>query len=557
MRPCTSSPSPTTSPRWICRNGTPASEQAVVGAELALLDDQGHEIASGTTDEGDHRIERLAAGSYRLVEVLAPRTYDLANTLSITVEETAEPQRFVLYDEPIEVSGEVDKRQEIAEPTRPTRQPDALEADGGSNRAAARMGDDGSFDYFIDMRSTSRSGSTSSRLTDMFDESALASTICTGITTPVATGDFDGKVNVWYATTAGQDSAEEEGSQADEPAANATLQDGHENPWLTHPDTQERLGDDGRVLSYDGWRLWQRDVDLSKATELSVSELTLAEGERIAGIRLEFGRVDDAFTTRSDGWDRDDLKAEHDDVEPAQMQAGQTQEDASGSPLVVHMRATEAYAPSITLVNEAQLDLYRNGGSLVETEKLEDHDRDRVLQRPVAASPTIDTVLTNQADGMHTALPGELDLIDHVELDGLEPGVELTVIGLLRDAETGAPLTDEEGKVVTTSTTISPSAEQEVVDLHYAMDASSFTNTSIVACVQIALASEEDAEQMEQIVAVHEDLDDTDQTVTVQDAAHRLAQTGSLPTAVAFTGLAAVAAGAGIALRRRVRRASR
>ena len=51
-----------------------------------------------------------------------------------------------MYDEPISVSGEIDKRQEIADPTAPG----AVENGDGANKADVSVSEDGRFDYSLD-----------------------------------------------------------------------------------------------------------------------------------------------------------------------------------------------------------------------------------------------------------------------------------------------------------------------------------------------------------------------------------------------------------------------
>ena len=77
------------------------------------------------------------------------------------------------------------------------------------------------------------------------------------MTTPQSEGDRDGKVNVWYQTNL----SSREPTETDEGAApfpNATLDDGHENPWLDDESVIQTLGEDRRIVSYDGWRLWAK-----------------------------------------------------------------------------------------------------------------------------------------------------------------------------------------------------------------------------------------------------------------------------------------------------------
>ena len=116
---------------------------------------------------------------------------------------------------------------------------------------------------------------------------------------------------------------------------------------------------------------------------LFAKDLGLGEGEYITGIRLEYGRVEQSFTSRRDSWKRDDLKDPHDDldrIERAQSSKseGDNPAEQSLSPAVIHMRATGEYLAGTDLSNSAHVDLYRNGGGT----GLEDHDEDYVTQTP-------------------------------------------------------------------------------------------------------------------------------------------------------------------------------
>lgn len=353
------------------------NEEELPGARLTLLDESGAVVEQWVSDDEPHLIEGLPTGVYTLVEEMTPHTYDEATAVEFVVEATGEVQSVVMYDRPIEVSGGVDKRQEIASPTHPDTEADAPISEGGTNRAEASVSEDGSYDYSVDARSTSSTWVDEFTVTDDLSAARSGLAELTGIVTPVAGQDFDGLLNVWYQTDLTR------ADHVDESGVNATLSDGHENPWLSSEETAEALGNDGRALSYEGWRLWAANVSATEATELSVSDLGLAEDEKVVALRLEYGRVEAGFTTRSDGWDRDDLKDPHDDVaDVAAAHAGDELADGTcRSPLIVRMRVTDAYQEGTELDNQARVDLFRNGGG---TEKLEDHDEDRVTQTPVS-----------------------------------------------------------------------------------------------------------------------------------------------------------------------------
>ena len=368
------------------------NEAEVPGAKLTITDSDGNVVDSWTSTTEDHVINAMAPGRYTLTEEMTPNTYDKANSVEFEVRETGEVQTVTMYDEPISIEGQIDKRQEIADPTH-----ERTQANGdGQNRAEVSESEDGSYDYTLDFRSTSSTWTDEFTVTDTLDCANAGLARLTGITTPVAWQDHDGKLNVWYKTNQTDDGYQ------DESGANATLCDGHENPWLTDASTSEALGDDARALDYSGWRLWQADVDATKATELSVADLGLADGEYVTGIRLEYGRVEEGFTTRADGWDREDIKDPHDDVDDADASAAEngsaevpgdgSQADLALSPAVVHMRVTDDYVDGTVLENSARVDLFRNGGG----DGLESHDEDRVRQE--ALSETRDMPQTGVDD---------------------------------------------------------------------------------------------------------------------------------------------------------------
>lgn len=357
------------------------SEEELVGAELRVLDAKGSVVDAWTSTSEPHRIDALAPGDYVLEESMAPRTYDLATRVPFTVTETGEVQPVTMYDEPVKIEGEVDKRQEIAEPTAS----DTM-ADEGANRAPVSPSSDGSFDYSVDFRSTSSTWVDEFTVEDHIDAAEQGLAYLSGIRTPQVWQDFDGRFNVWYKTN------QMTGSDPDESTPNATLNDGHENPWLNHDSVTNLIGADGRALDYQGWRLWQAGVNALESRDLAVSDLGLAENEHIVAIRLEYGRVERGFTSRADGWQRDDLKEPHDDLADVTMthegdnfDIGEL-EQGTHAPLVLHMKATGTYTEGSALVNDASVHLYRNGGG----EDLEDHDDDHVVQSPITKTRPLD-----------------------------------------------------------------------------------------------------------------------------------------------------------------------
>lgn len=489
-------------------------ESEVIGAHLAVLDEDGDVVEEWTSEQTDHRIEALAPGTYTLVELRTPHDYDEATAVTFTVEATGNVQRVVMYDEPIEISAQIDKRQQIADPTWPYTDADKTVDEGGTNNAPVTASEDGSYSYTVDFRSTSTTWVDEFTVTDELHaaEDGLAELV--SLTTPTAGEDYDGKLNVWYRTNKTPEDF------IDPTTANATLDDGHANPWLTDEATAAKLGDDGRAVSYAGWELWEQDVDATTPTELDTGALRLDEDEHIIAVRLEYGRVEKGFTTRKDEWDRPLLKDAYDDV--AEIATSET-----GSPLILHMRVTNAYRADTELENEAAVEAYRNGGNIAEHEHLEDRDDDRVVQKPRERTPEIDTCLVEKESGGHQAVTGHIELIDTVTMRGLEAGVEHTLTGTLHDRETGEALLDTDGNALSVNTTFIPSKSEATMEVGFSVDATELAGKHIVAFEELSIEHESPEEGNEtRIIAQHADLDDADQTVSVQIDASELPRTG-------------------------------
>lgn len=340
-----------------------SGEQEVEGARLTLYGPDKTEIDSWTSSDKPHRVEHLAPGTYSLREMMSPRTYDLAEEITFEIKDTGEVQSVAMKDTPIEIKGQVDKRQELVQPIGK-----GLLANGdGKNRAATQTNTDGLFSYTIDARNDSATWVDEFTITDDLECAEDDTARLVSVETPVAIGDLNGLCNVWYRTSpAGTSDSGKE--------ANATLDNGHRNPWLETEEVTKLLGDDVRLVDYDGWHLWKADIPTDRSVTLDTKEIDLTDDVVITGIRFEYGAVAADFTTRSEAgsWTRDDLKDEHDDLDDAKASLNS---DARGA--VVHMQATSSYTPQTALVNSARVDLCRNGGG----DKLEAHDEDRVIQR--------------------------------------------------------------------------------------------------------------------------------------------------------------------------------
>lgn len=374
-------------------------ESEVEGAKLTVTDSEGKTVDSWTSTAEDHEIDALAPGKYTLTEERTPTTYDQAESIEFEVKKTGEVQTVTMYDSPISISGEIDKRQEIADPVAK----DTVANGDGQNTAETKASNDGSYAYTIDFRSTSNTWTDEFTVEDDLTAATDGRAQLTSITTPQALEDHDGKMNVWYRT----DKTPED--HVDESGANATLTDGHKNPWLSDEATAPTLGEDGRAVDFTGWKLWRADVPTAEATELSVADLDLPDDEHVTAIRFEYGRVEAGFTTRDGGWDRDGIKDAHDDIASAEDTARENGSRPVGSgdetktnlaPAIVHMKATDGYGAGRALDNYARVDLFRNGGG----DGLEGHDEDQVTQTAKAVTVNLDQTGRNVIIGLAAAL---------------------------------------------------------------------------------------------------------------------------------------------------------
>ena len=358
----------------------------IPGAHIEITDSDDRVIDSWVSEDKSHRIEHLEPGTYTLRETLTPRTHDNAEQIAFTVKETGEVQHVEMKDQPIEISTRIDKRQQIAKPVAN----DTTSNGDGKNTASEQTNEDGSFSYTIDFENTSNTWVDEFTVEDVLDGTVENLAHLVAIETPQAGEDFNKLLNVWYKTNkdAGKKASDSAIDDKDAPEANATLDDKHENPWLSTEEVKHLMGDDARALDYTGWHLWKRDVSTDVAETLKVDGLELDEDEYVCAIRFEFGGVKQGFSSRAPGssdWDRKELKSLHDDIDTlptSQNTEGDEKSSLNYRPAIVHMKVTKNYVEGTTLKNETQVYAFRNGGG----DHLEDHDSDNVQQTPRAVA---------------------------------------------------------------------------------------------------------------------------------------------------------------------------
>lgn len=147
--------------------------------------------------------------------------------------------------------------------------------------------------------------------------------------------------------------------------------------------------------------------------------------------------------------------------------------------------------------------LYLEGKIQASHEDPEDEDQ-TVEFLPVK----IGTTATDAADGDKAIGVGKAVTVeDEVSYKNLATGREYTVTGTLMDSETGEPLKDVDGNVITASTTFEPEDTEGKVKVTFSVDTSTLSNKKLVVFEKL--------EADGNVIARHEDLTDEGQTVEV------------------------------------------
>ena len=185
----------------------------------------------------------------------------------------------------------------------------------------------------------------------------------------------------------------------------------------------------------------------------------------------------------------------------------------------------------------------------------------------VTISPSsIGTTAVDKADSDKELEPAEKQAItDTVVYKGLIPGKEYKLHATLMDKNTGKELTAD-GKAVTAELTFTPTDADGQVDIDLGpFDASELGGHTLVVFEELTRAIEADGKVEDTTVAVHKDIDDEKQSVTVKEkhivpfvpvipTNHVTLQTGIDSLAVPVAAAMIATAGAGVAIIRKRRR---
>ena len=146
------------------------------------------------------------------------------------------------------------------------------------------------------------------------------------------------------------------------------------------------------------------------------------------------------------------------------------------------------------------------GGNVVAFhEDINDEGQTVTIKKPTPPAPTpkIGTTLKDD-QGVKEVEAKQVTLVDTVKYTNLKVGKEYTVSGRLMDKETGKELSP----AVTATTKFTPTATEGTVDIKFTLDASKLGGKKVVAFEKVSDGAED--------VAVHEDINDEGQTVTVK-----------------------------------------
>ena len=161
-----------------------------------------------------------------------------------------------------------------------------------------------------------------------------------------------------------------------------------------------------------------------------------------------------------------------------------------------------------TVVETEDNDYTTNPANRTHSGKIEsENDAEANFINTKKATPSIGTSATDKKDGDSVInADKEVTIVDTVSYENLTVGKEYTLKGVLMDKSTGEPLVVN-GKEIRNERTFTPEEPNGSVELEFTFDASALQGKTIVVFEKLFQDNKE--------VAVHEELEDEDQTVTV------------------------------------------
>lgn len=468
------------------------SSEEIEGATLQLekKNDAGswEKVEEWVSTKEPHVVVGKEGTTYRLIETLAPKDYEQCELIEFTVRDGEVLKDVVMKDEPIEISGSIDKRENVL----------------------YEIDENGDYIYTLDYRSTSSTWGDEMNMWDMIDCAVDGKSYLQYVNTPVVSGDYDETMNVWYKTNK---------SDATYDIDAKTYNACETNPENPHNKSNERVHD------FTSWKLWKQRVSTISSETLKVEDLKLAEGEVVTGVAFEHGRVEKdagSAAANSNQWYRNYLKDKSDFIDSendayCEKNVGEDgivrvkhfdtftsndNKEVAYQPAVFGMKATEDTLKEggVELWNSANMDIHRNLAP--DYPKLNDDDEDKVVQ----TTPKIGTTLVDRSTQTHESYPSKnTTLVDTVEYTGLIPGKEYKITGKLMDKSTSKPLLSNDNEV-TSSITFTPEKANGKVDLEFTFDSSSMLDKTTVAY--------EDLHRNDTNIYSEHNIDNPDQTVT-------------------------------------------
>jgi LPXTG-motif cell wall-anchored protein len=150
--------------------------------------------------------------------------------------------------------------------------------------------------------------------------------------------------------------------------------------------------------------------------------------------------------------------------------------------------------------------LFYMDAEIANHEDIEDTDQTVRIKDP--KTPDLQTIATGK-NGEKAFEPGEkVTIIDQVYYEGLTPGNEYTIEGILMDKETKKPV-EVNGKPVTGTTTFTAKKASGMEEVVFELDASDLIGKDLVVFEKLFYMGVE--------IADHEDINDPGQTVRIND----------------------------------------
>ena len=158
------------------------------------------------------------------------------------------------------------------------------------------------------------------------------------------------------------------------------------------------------------------------------------------------------------------------------------------------------------------------------------------------------TAIDSTSKSHKATASGTVTILDTVDYTNLIPSQLYTVVGTLMDKATGSALLDKDGNPITASMTFTPAMANGSVEMNFAFDATGLGGHTVVVFERVYLGTDTTV----QPVAVHEDINDADQSVelVVPPAAPKTGDT----VAPMLVGMLLLASASGLAVLVRIKR---